>query len=229
MEKYAVIVAGGSGTRMGGGIPKQFRSLKGRPVLWWSMNAFHQEDPNTHLILVLPEEFITLWEDFYSTLPKTQQYPYEVISGGHTRGESVTKGLSLIKDEDSLVAVHDGARPLVTVTMISEGWKAAGLHGAAIPVTPVTDSIREIEGDESKAVDRSRFMSVQTPQVFHTGLLKESYAMHPEEVFTDDASVVEKSGHKVALYTGSVDNIKITNPHDMMIAETLLSNSNQKG
>ena len=134
MKKYAVIVAGGSGNRMGGGIPKQFRSLCGHPVLWWSMKSFHEEDPETRLIIVLPSEFISLWQDFYATLPNNERFEHIVVKGGATRGESVLAGLAMVDREDSLVAIHDGARPLTSVQTIASGWLKAQEHGAAIPV-----------------------------------------------------------------------------------------------
>ena len=235
MKKFAVIVAGGSGTRMGGGIPKQFRSLAKRPVLWWSMKAFYDEDPATEQILVLPEEFITLWSDFFDSLPVSDRYPHKVASGGLTRGESVKNGLRLIKanlgnedgkekQEKILVAVHDGARPLVTTQMITEGWHTANEYDAAIPGVDVTDSLREKTDEEgnSHSVDRSRFVAVQTPQVFDARLLLKAYEKAAEKSFTDDAAVMEYAGHKVKLYKGHHRNLKITNPEDMALAETLL-------
>lgn len=223
MRKYAVIVAGGSGTRMGGGIPKQFRNLCGRPVLWWSMKAFHDEDPDTRLILVLPEEFISLWEDFYDALPEEEKFAYKSIAGGDSRTESVKKGLSLIEDDESLVAIHDGARPLVTKKMISDGWDYGVQYGNGVPVVPVTDSLREwVDNVTTKNVDRKYYSIVQTPQVFKTSIIKEAYKKSGKETFTDDATVVENAGNLIHLYEGTPDNIKITNPKDMAIAAILL-------
>lgn len=223
MRQYAVIVAGGSGTRMGGGIPKQFRSLLERPVLWWSMKAFHDENPNTELILVLPEEFIPLWNDLFATIPEKDRFEHLVTIGGNTRTESVVNGIGLIEDEDSLVAIHDGARPLVTKEIIHQGFLLAGAEGAAVPVVPVTDSLRKLNGDSSECVDRNRFVAVQTPQVFKTLLLKKAYReAEDDKVFTDDASVVERMDQKIALFEGSHNNIKITNPKDLAIAKLLM-------
>ena len=222
MKKYAVIVAGGTGTRMGGGIPKQFRSLCGRPVLWWSMKAFKEEDPATHIIIVLPKEFISLWNDFFSTLPLQEQFEHDVVSGGETRTASVQNGLSLVNEEDSLIAVHDAARPLVNKEIISRGWKTAAKEGAAVPVVPVTDSLRHLKGEGSEAVDRKDFVAVQTPQIFITAVLKDSYSKVDNQVFTDDASVVEKTGRKIVLFEGSNENFKITNPKDMAIAAVIM-------
>lgn len=221
MKKYAVIVAGGSGSRMGGGIPKQFRTLCGRPMLWWSMKAFHEEDPETKLILVLPADFLALWNDFYTSLPDGERFDHEATAGGVTRTESVRKGLSLVS-EDSLVAVHDGARPLVSANIISRGWETAREKGAAVPVVPVTDSLRLLEEDGSQAVDRSQYVAVQTPQVFRSVFLKKAYENAEGRTFTDDASLMEHAGHKVALFEGSHDNIKITTPADMAVATVIM-------
>ena len=224
MRKYAVIVAGGSGTRMGGGMPKQFRPLCNRPVLWWSMKAFHDEDPQTRLILVLPREFITLWQDFYTSLPHEDHFAHEIATGGASRTESVKNGLQLIEfEEDALVAVHDGARPLVTASLISKGWDTARKYNAAVPAVPVTDSLRCVESYPSVAVDRDKYVAVQTPQVFRVDLLKEAYRKAGDQTFSDDASAVENLGREVTLFEGEGSNIKITNPKDMAVAETLLS------
>ena len=225
MKKNAVIVAGGSGTRMGGGIPKQFRSLCGHPVLWWSMKAFHDEDPGVNLILVLPEEFVSLWKDFFSKLPQEESFPHIIVTGGKSRSESVRNGLSAIEDDDSLVAVHDGARPLVSKETIASGWAVALENGAAIPVIPVTDSLRIISDDVlSKSVNREDYRVVQTPQVFKTSLLKEAYKKAGSGSFSDDATVVENMGHNISLFPGQPDNIKITNPKDLAVATVLMGN-----
>ena len=222
MKKYAVIVAGGSGTRMGGAIPKQFRTLSGRPVLWWSIKAFYEEDSDTRIIVVIPENFMELWEDFYSSLPHSDRIEHQIVAGGTSRTESVRNGLSLIDDTQSLVAVHDGARPLVSAQIIQTGWVTAIQHGAAVPVIPVTDSLRHIEGNNSRSVNRSEYVAVQTPQVFKTGLLKDAYSSATGISFTDDAAVVEHFDRKVALFDGSPDNIKVTHPADLITAEFLM-------
>lgn len=233
MKKYAIIVAGGSGTRMGGGIPKQFRTLAMRPVLWWSMKAFHDEDPSTSIILVLPQDFISFWKDFFLTLPQEDRFPYEIAAGGSTRTDSVRNGLKLIDvtetqgaaedpEQKILVAVHDGARPMVTRRIISEGWAAAARNDAAIPVVAVTDSLRQKEGEESHSVDRNLFVAVQTPQVFDARKLTRAYDIAGEKSFTDDAAVMEAAGHKISLFDGDPSNIKVTNPKDLAIAEVLM-------
>ena len=223
MRKYAVIVAGGSGTRMGGGIPKQFRDLCGRPVLWWSMKAFHDEDPDTSIVLVLPSEHISLWKELLGALPEKDRFCHQIAEGGETRSESVSNGLSIIGDEDAWVAVHDGARPLVTAEIISRGWHTILQNNAAIPAVPVTDSLREVSGNLSHSVDRSKFMAVQTPQFFSVALLKEAYGKSRGKSFTDDAAVIENAGGTVTLFEGSPLNLKITNPQDLVIAEVLMN------
>ena len=225
MERYAVIVAGGSGSRMGAGIPKQFRTLNGHPVLWWSMKAFHEENPLTKIILVLPADFISLWSDLFSSMPAGQQIPHQVTSGGASRSESVKNGLALVPSGEALVAIHDGARPLVSTQIIAQGWKEAEVHQAAIPGVPVTDSLRHLDGCGSNAVNRDEFVAVQTPQVFNAGLLKKAYELAGDGSFTDDAAVMENAGHKIRLFPGSPVNIKITNPKDIALAAVLMSNA----
>lgn len=231
MKQFAVIVAGGSGTRMGGGLPKQFRPLCGYPVLWWSIKRFHEENPDTEIIIVLPSDFIKEWEDFCLNLPFDKRISHSVVAGGCSRTDSVKNGLRQVESlvsstnenkKDSLVAIHDGARPLLTKEMISKGWDVAEKNGAAIPVVPVTDSLREKNGQESKAVDRGKYVAVQTPQVFNVSIITESYKRSEGQAFTDDATAVENAGYKVSLFDGSPLNIKITNPKDLEIAAVLM-------
>lgn len=222
MKKYAIIVAGGEGTRLGGALPKQFREVAGRPLLWWSMKAFHEEDPQTQIILVLNASFLGLWDELVAALPEADRIPYRSVTGGTSRTGSVKNGMALVDAADSLVAIHDAARPLVTVDMISRGWEAAEKHGGAVPCVPVTDSLRHLEGDNNVAVDRSEYVAVQTPQVFRTSLLAEAYARNPEAVYSDDASAYEAAGYRTALFEGSPKNMKVTNPGDIEIAQLLL-------
>lgn len=225
MKKYAVIVAGGSGTRLGGELPKQFLDLCGRPLLWWSMKAFRDEDPSTRIILVLNPGFISLWRSLEASLPESDRIECTVLAGGASRTESVVNGLEGVDDSsDAFVAVHDAARPLVTPSVISKGWEKAQESGAAVPSVPVTDSLRRLTGTGSEAVDRSSFVAVQTPQVFRASLLKAAYRANPGGVFTDDASAIEQSGGSVSLFEGSHSNIKVTNPGDVEIASLLLEN-----
>lgn len=222
-EKYAVIVAGGTGSRLGGGIPKQFRQLDGRPLVWWSMKAFIEADSSTHIILVVHPDYIGLWRELFGKLPAEERFQHEVRSGGASRTASVVNGIRDIPySDDILIAVHDAARPVVSPALIGRGWKAGEESGAAVPVVPVTDSLRRITDSGNEAVDRSGFVAVQTPQVFRSSVLKEAYSLNPGMAFSDDASATETAGYATALFDGSPDNMKVTNPGDMEVASLRL-------
>jgi len=221
MKTYALIMAGGKGLRMGADLPKQFLPLAGKPVLMHTLEAFHEADPNTELIVVLPFEHQAYWAELcikhaFSLKPL-------VATGGEQRFESVRNGLKLVSEE-GLVAVHDGVRPLVSPVLIKKCFDAAAEKGAVIPVYELTESIRRIEGDRSFAEDRSCYRSVQTPQTFRSDILIKAYQQPFQAVFTDDASVVEAAGYEIALVEGHRENIKITNPQDLLLAELLLQN-----
>lgn len=205
-------------------MPKQFVRLLGIPMLWWSVMAFHEEDPATAISVVMHPGFFDDYDIMVSELPESlRSIPVRLVAGGSTRGESVANGLMGLPADGSLVSVHDAARPLLTKELISRGWECATAAGTAVPVCPVSDSIREILNDgESRAVDRSRYVSVQTPQVFKAQILKEAYELPELPGHTDDASRVETAGYPIALYEGLPDNLKVTNPGDFAIAETLL-------
>ncbi|MDE6533703.1 MAG: 2-C-methyl-D-erythritol 4-phosphate cytidylyltransferase [Muribaculaceae bacterium] len=223
MEKYVIIVAGGEGTRMGGDLPKQFHDLNGRPMLWWSMSAFHDEDASTKIRLVLNRDRVGQWMSIYNSLPETDRIPHEVSYGGGTRTASVRNGLEgLPSGTNALVAVHDAARPLVSVEMISRGWEAAARHGGAVPAVAVTDSLRRIVEGGSVSVDRNDYVAVQTPQVFQLGRLRAAYDQNPDAVFSDDAAVYEAAGMSPALFEGSHLNMKVTRPGDFEIASLFL-------
>lgn len=225
-NKYAVIVAGGEGNRAGGSIPKQFQLLKGVPMLWWSVRAFYEEDPDTKIILVLHPGFLDDWDILFSELPAAdREIAVHVSCGGRSRLESVRNGLMSVPDgEEALVAVHDAARPLVTPSLIARGWEAAGKYRAAVPVTSMTDSIRHVDGNASEAVPRKDYVKVQTPQVFDAALLKAAYDVTLTPDMTDDASVAEAAGNSIFLFEGSPYNLKVTDPLDLVIATTLLDN-----
>ncbi len=224
MQKYAIIVAGGEGNRAGGVVPKQFQLIAGIPMLWWSVRAFHAEDPDTRIILVLHPGFFDEWDLLYAELPEAdRKIDVHISCGGRSRLESVRNGLMSVPDgNDALVAVHDAARPVVSVEMISRGWLAAEESGAAVPAVGMTDSIRRIESGVSVSVPRKDYVKVQTPQVFDASLLKHAYEGILSDLMTDDASVVEAAGHKISLYEGSPYNMKVTEPLDIKIAETLI-------
>lgn len=223
LRKYAIIVAGGEGNRAGGSVPKQFVKMGGVPMLWWSVRAFHAEDPATEIILVLHPGFFDDWDILYSELPEADKaIRIKISCGGRTRPESVVNGLMSVPSEDALVAVHDAARPMLTPELIGRGWQSAEEHGAAVPVTPMIDSIRRISGDESESVPRKDYVKVQTPQVFRSDLLKTAYSTEDFSGLTDDASVAERAGHRIFLFEGDADNFKVTTPEDLKIAGILL-------
>ena len=229
MRKYAVIVAGGEGRRAGGDLPKQFRKLLGIPLLWWSVRAFHREDPATEISIVIHPGFFYDWDLLYAELPEEdRRIPVRIVCGGATRFHSVTNGvMEIMASEDAMVAVHDAARPMVSPELIARGWERCRLDAAAVPAVPVTDSLRRLDGDGSVAVPRSGFVAVQTPQVFRADILKRACALEERDAapFTDDASAVEALGVKVALFEGDPRNIKVTRPFDFDIAALLLEES----
>lgn len=235
MKKRVLILAGGRGLRAGAEMPKQFVKLLGIPVLWWSVRAFHAEDPEVEITLVMHPDWFAEWEMIHASLPaEDQAIRVRLVPGGETRGDSVRNGLEeLTCDAETLVAVHDAARPLITCELIARGWKAAAETGTAVPVVPVTDSLRELSPVTdshrklsdvgSRMTDRARFVAVQTPQVFRADLLAEAYRLEERPEFTDDASRVEALGKKITLYQGDPTNLKITNPADFAIVKSLLS------
>lgn len=218
-ERYAIIVAGGRGLRMGGELPKQFLPLSGKPVLMRTLELFEGEV--SRIILVLPEDHIPFWQElcerYHFTLPHT------VALGGETRFHSVRSGLSHLP-QAGLVAVHDGVRPLASRALIRRSFEEAERSGAALPACPVTDSLR-LRQDEGKseAVDRSRYVAVQTPQTFDLGQLQQAYQQAYSPLFTDDASVYEAASlGSITLINGEETNIKLTTPRDLLLAELLL-------
>lgn len=217
---YAIIVAGGKGMRMGKDLPKQFLPIEGTPILMHTLQAFYDYAPSVTLIVVLPSDQQAYWSrlcgDYHFTIP------HSVVSGGETRFHSVKNGLACIKGE-GLVAVHDGVRPFVHRDTIDRCFAVAHESGAAVPVVEVVDSLRKVEDDGSRAVSRKDYRIVQTPQVFDISLLKEAYKQPYTVDFTDDASVVEAYGRKISLVDGNRENIKITSPFDLVIAEAFLN------
>ncbi len=224
VKKYAIIVAGGEGNRAGGSIPKQFQKIAGIPMLWWSVRAFHEEDRETNIILVLHPGFFDDWDILYGELPlEDQKIKVKVVAGGRSRLESVKNGLySVPSGVKSLVAVHDAARPLVSREMIERGWVAALEDGAVVPVVPVNDSLRRIEEDGNRSVARKDYVKVQTPQIFDADVIKAAYLLPLDKDMTDDATVVEAYGHSISLFEGEPDNFKVTDPIDIRIADMIL-------
>lgn len=220
MKRYAIIVAGGAGTRMHSSTPKQFLPLAGKPVLFYSVEAFHQYDKNAEIIIALPAGFFAAWEKLCSDY--NFSIPHKVVTGGETRFQSVQNALQSVK-EKSIVAIHDAARPLVSHETIARSFEAAEKFGAAVPFVPLNDSIRYYNGYESRSLDRTKHVLIQTPQCFRSDVLISAYQTEYQPYFTDDASVVEASGFTVQLTEGNAENIKLTTPQDFAIAETLAS------
>ena len=219
MRKYALIVAGGKGLRMESDIPKQFLPLAEKPVLMHTLEAFFRYDRNMDLILILPEEQSEYWKTLCEKYAFT--IPHSVAFGGETRFRSVKNGLKLI-EEPGLVAVHDGVRPFVSQKVIADCFSAAERFDAVIPVVDIPETIRKIEGNSSRTVDRNAYKLVQTPQVFKTELLIKAYEQPYSESFTDDASVVETMGKIVQTIPGNRENIKITTRFDLSVGECII-------
>ena len=225
MKTVAIIVAGGSGTRFGAQVPKQFLELAAKPILMRTIEAFGENrDGSFDVIITLPADQMDLWR----ALCERHGFavPHRVVAGGETRWHSVKNALDSIGDlaDVDVIAVHDGVRPLATADLIHRVLEAARSDGAAIPVVPLNDSVRQLDGDGgSHALDRSLLRAVQTPQAFDARLLIEAYRQPFAPTFTDDASVVERYGHPVTLVEGDPQNLKITRPMDLALAEYLLN------
>ena len=221
MKKYIIIVAGGKGLRMGGDIPKQFLPIKGKPVLMRTLEAFHAYDAQMELILVLPVDHQPYWkslcEEYHFTLH------HRIANGGETRFHSVKNGLALVDDADGVVGVHDGVRPFVAQSVIDTCYVEAAAGKAVVPVIDVVETVRHLLGEgTSETVPRGDYKLVQTPQVFPVSLLKKAYEQPYIPHFTDDASVVEALGCQVKLVSGNRENIKLTTPFDLKVAEALI-------
>lgn len=219
MKKYALIVAGGSGSRMKSELPKQFIEIGGKPILMHTLSKFSNCD---EIVLVLPESQIEFWSQL------CKKYNYElkhtIIKGGESRFQSVKKGLEKV-DKNTLVTIHDGVRPFITSEIIENSFKTAQEKGNAIVGVDSKDSLRKISAKGNAHVYRSEYKIIQTPQTFNSSQIKEAYNQEEKSIFTDDASVLEALGESIHLIEGDYRNIKITSPEDLIIAEAYLSNS----
>ena len=223
MEKInigVVIVAGGSGTRIGGAIPKQFMIMGGEPILARTINTFAEALPAAEIVVVLPEAHIEFWKNLAA---RFEVAPHRTVAGGSERFHSVKAGISALREDTGLIAVHDGVRALVSKKLIIRTVQSAIEHRAAIPTIAPVDSFRVATCEGSHPIDRSSLRIVQTPQIFAAEILRSAYQTEFDPSFTDDASVVEKAGVKVALCEGERSNIKITTVEDIAIAEALLA------
>jgi len=221
LKKYAIIVGGGSGTRMNTPVPKQFMLLDDKPILMHSIYKFADAYPEIEIIVVLRPDQMDFWKQL--CIEHKFLVPHSLTAGGETRFHSVKNGLALVTEE-GIVGVHDSARPLVSIKTIQTAFKTTEMYGNAVPAIPVTDSIRQIDSGLSIAVDRTKYCATQTPQCFLTGILKKAYEQEYKYTFTDDASIVEAFGEKIHLIDGNSDNIKVTTPKDLIIADALLKN-----
>lgn len=221
MKVYALIVAGGSGTRMKADVPKQFMMLDNKPVLMHTIDCFIQFSPNIQIILVLPEDQFTLWKNLCGQFHFDVKH--QLVAGGKVRTESVQNGLDLIH-ENGIVFIHDGVRPLVSKATLQCCFDKTIEAGNALPVLPLVESIRSVDGENNSVANRDNFVNVQTPQVFWTDEIKQAYQTAKGKSFTDDAAVLEYFGKKINLVEGNRENIKITYPSDLLYAEAILQN-----
>lgn len=219
MKKYAIIVAGGTGTRMGGNLPKQFMLLKGKPVLYYALQTFLEAYEDLQVILVLPVEYTDMGQEIIDAFFDKERV--RITAGGDTRFQSVRNGLALVPEE-SIIFVHDGVRCLLTKELVHRCYRQAVETGTAIPAVPSKDSIRLVSDEGNESYDRNKVMLVQTPQTFHSKILIPAFQIDYKDKFTDEATVVEAFGMKVSLVEGEESNIKITRPVDLLIAEQLL-------
>lgn len=219
-EKYAVIVAGGKGTRMQSSVPKQFLQIHGKPVMVHTIEKFRKSVSSLTIICVLPRDQMDIW---FSLKEKWELKDVLETVGGDTRFDSVRNGLSLIDEMRGIVAIHDAVRPCITEDVIANAYKVAGKSGSAVVSVPLKDSIREVAGYTSSAVDRTKFRIVQTPQTFKLDLLRRAFKKVDNNLFTDDASVFESAGYDVTLIDGNYQNLKITTPEDLEIAKIFLT------
>lgn len=220
MQRATIIVAGGMGRRLGGAIPKQFQLVAGKPMLCWTISAFRSFDARMPIVVVLPEPHISIWKTL--CIGHNFHDEHTVVAGGEERFHSVREGVKAIRGE-AVIAVHDGVRPAVSRVLIERCFTHAAQHGSAVPVVPITVSVREVDGAQSKPIDRSRLRAVQTPQCFEADLLRRAFELPYDPAFTDEATLVERLGAKVELVDGEDSNLKVTTTSDLRLVELLFS------
>ena len=219
MKRATIIVAGGSGQRMGSALPKQFMAVGGKPVLLRTIETFYTFDPQMILVVVLPATQIDVWNELL--MHHQSSIPHVVAEGGATRFESVKNGINALPEDVELIGVHDGVRPFVSMDTLARCYRNA--KPAIVPVIPMYDSLRQLTEMGNNSVDRSSYVAVQTPQVFSASLLRQAYSQPYNVLYTDDASVVEALGECIELTEGNRENIKLTTPFDLIIAEGIIS------
>lgn len=218
LSKSVIISAGGIGKRMGTEIPKQFLLLKGKPIIFWTIEKFYHYDSNIEIVVVLPEYHVPLWESLCQKYIFTRNH--KIALGGEERFHSIQNGL--VECTGDLIAVHDAVRPLVSSAVIAACFENAKYNKACIPIVSIKESLRKTEKEKSYAVNRDDYKIVQTPQCFEASILRKAYSQNYSKLFTDDASVVESIGEKIYLVDGNDENIKITTPVDLILAEQLI-------
>ena len=223
MNRYAVIVAAGSGMRMGAPIPKQFLEVGGKPILMHTLNRFAAFDASIRLVVVLHPDYVEFWRSLCDK--HDYSVPHAIVSGGSERFFSVQKAIqSLVDTEDAIVGIHDAVRPMVSVDTLERCYATAQAMGSAVPCISVNDSMRIVDADGNRSVDRSSLRIIQTPQCFSLNLLRRAFTQEYNTAFTDDASVVEALGESIVLVEGNRENIKVTTPEDMHWLNVLLTN-----
>ena len=216
-----IITAGGIGKRMGAKVPKQFLLLQDKPILMWTIEVFYNYDQNAQLIVTLPKEWWSFWEELCQK--NNFNIPHELIEGGKERFHSIQRALKVVKGDK--VAIHDGVRPLVSVKTLENCFKALEKSDAVVPVLPLKESLRKGTLEKSISQDRSLYFTAQTPQCFTAEIIKKAYQQEFQKLFTDDASVVETLDYPVLLVYGNEENIKITSPLDLKMAEVFLNST----
>ena len=219
-HKHIIIVAGGTGSRINNSVPKQFIEVNNKPIIIYTIEKFIAFDKNIHIYISVHADYIELMKKMIANFFPGR--PIHLTPGGATRFESVKNGLHLIKDADGVVGVHDAARPMVSIDTIKRCFDVAEVKGNATPSIPVNDSLRKTNGDTNESVNRNDYKVIQTPQCFQLDQLQKAFQQDYNPTFTDDASVMEKAGHKINLAEGNVENIKITYPIDLTLAQQYL-------
>lgn len=218
-QQAVIIVAGGTGSRMQSELPKQFIKVNGKEILLHTIDRFLQFDPQIRIIISVHNDYL----EFANTLLTEHHIKnFRLTAGGDTRFQSVKNGLQLIEDADTVVGIHDAARPLVSLKTISGCYNTAAQKGNATPAIKIAETIREVTSESNKPANRDHFKVIQTPQCFVASKIKKAFEQPYSANFTDDASVLEAAGEKIVLVEGNLENIKITNPHDLIIAKALL-------
>jgi 2-C-methyl-D-erythritol 4-phosphate cytidylyltransferase len=219
VKQAVIFVAGGTGTRMGSPLPKQFLTLNNTPILIHTLRNFFSFNRNLEMIVVMHHDYISFWKDLCLQFEDVPEHT--VVAGGEERFHSVKNGIEAVSFDVQHIAIHDAVRPLVSHETLTRCFNTLNEHNAVVPAIPINDSIREVHGVLNKSVDRSLYKRIQTPQCFESSMLKEAYSKPFSPLFTDDASVVEANGHSVFLVEGNLENIKITSPIDLIVGESL--------